>query len=519
MAFVSPGLNMSVWHSSLVHLTQNPKNCRKKLQPALKICSKGRQCKARPIICAYDSSQGKVQNSISPPSDQSHKNEIASVITSFRESYTDRIPIWLINRLEEMGFTYPTSVQQSTLPLALPSLKGELGKDIVIHAQTGSGKTLAYLLPLITAVQPARSVPQAMVVVPTQELGMQVYKLLRRLTSACIIDSDASTAVDGNGNADGDFGGIEKENTQGDRFRFPVLPMLNQADLRRQKLQLREAAPRVIVGNPHRIAELVRSRRLRLDLLKVLVVDEFDACLNDTSTTSALQAILSVRGREGPRQTILASATVPQHRHFLRQCVSQRWTRSDIVHVWTEQETKERVPESLTHLYAVCESRKKLAALRTLLVRFNSDTRTRDSSAFVLRAIVFVMASRNVKLLVEALNNVLRQDFDTDNDPVVGIWDDSSVFCRKNALLSFRQGTAKVLIGTDVAARGLDVPDITHVFHFDLPTDADAYLHRAGRAGRQGRPGSSVVLVAPGEQFVVSRISNSLGIEFLRLGK
>ncbi|KAI0565089.1 RNA helicase [Gracilaria domingensis] len=461
----------------------------------------------------------RVHSSTRSPSDQSAINSIENETISFREAYDGRIPTWLLNRLQEMGYTYPTPVQKSTLPLVLPSMKGELGKDVVIHAQTGSGKTLAYLLPVIAAVQPARSVTQAMVVVPTQELGMQVYKLLRRLTSAFIVDSNNSTEVQSNRNASTAFDGIE-ESTKRDKSRFPVLPMLNQADLRRQKLQLREAAPRVVVGNPHRIAELVRSRRLRLDLLKVLVIDEFDACLNDTTTTSALQTILSVRGREGPRQTILASATVPQHRHFLKQCVSQRWTRSDILHVWIDQKTNERVPESLTHLYAVCENRKKLAALRALVVRFNSETEVGDNSALGLRAIVFVMASRNVMQLVDALNNALRHDFVSESEnPVVGIWEGSSVFHRKNALQSFRQGTAKVLLGTDVAARGLDIPDISHVFHFDLPTDADAYLHRAGRAGRQGRPGSSIVLVAPGEQFVVSRISNSLGIEFTRLGR
>ncbi|PXF43795.1 DEAD-box ATP-dependent RNA helicase 58, chloroplastic [Gracilariopsis chorda] len=439
---------------------------------------------------------------------------------SFRDAYAGRIQPWLLNRLEQMGFTHPTPVQKSALPTTLPRLNGEIGQDVVIHAQTGSGKTLAYLLPIIATVQPARSATQAMIVVPTQELGMQVYKLLRRLTSAYTVPRDWNEKEH---SAYGESIGDESkavENTESERGVFPVLPMLNQADLRRQKLQLREAAPRVIVGNPHRIAQLVRSKRLRLDLLKVLVVDEFDACLLDTATTSALQTILSVRGREGPRQTILASATVPQHRHFLRQCVRQRWTRQDIVHVWVEQDTNERVPESLSHVYAVCEGRKKLAALRALLLRFNSEFNGNDNIDFNLRAIVFVMTSRNVQQLVSALNAALRQDFPMQKeDPLVGIWDESSVFHRKTALNAFREGSAKVLIGTDVAARGLDVPDISHVFHFDLPTDSDAYLHRAGRTGRQGRPGTSVVLLTPGEQFVISRISNSLSIRFERIGR
>lgn len=441
---------------------------------------------------------------------------------SFAEIYGDRLPQWLVARLQKLGFSSPTAVQQSALPLVLPSKGGPPGLDIVIHAQTGSGKTLAYLLPVIAAVQPSRSVTQALIVVPTQELGMQVYKLLRRLTCAYVTETETTdfqgTEIDPADPSEDIVKGFEAPKKE--RVFFPVLPMLNQADLRRQKLQLREAAPRIVVGNPHRVAELVQSRRLRLDLLKVLVVDEFDACLLDTSTTNALQTIMSVRGKEGQRQTILASATVPQHRHFLKQCVRQKWTRENIRHIWVEQESGQRVPESLIHMYALCDGRKKLAALRALLIRFNREMDSNNGVEFKLRAIVFVMGSRDVSQIVEALNSALRRDFSIgDEMPVVGIWDESSVFHRKTALKSFRQGSARVLIGTDVAARGLDIPDISHVFHFDLPTDADSYLHRAGRTGRQGKTGSSVVLVTPGEEFVITRTSNSLGIEFVRVGK
>lgn len=413
-----------------------------------------------------------------------------------------RIPQWLSFRLADLGFERPTPVQLRTFEVALPAAQAEdssdcatsyvPGRDVVVHAQTGCGKTLAYLVPAIAAVDPKRASVQALILVPTQELGMQVYKSLKRLTTAW---SNTETDTSGTG--------------------FLVLPMLNQADLRRQKLQLRKSAPRIIVGNPHRVATLVESGRLRVDLLRVLVVDEFDACLLDTSTTSALQTVLSARGRE-PRQTILASATVPQHRHFLRQCVRERWAQENIEHVWIHDSEGQSVPSSLTHVYAVVDGRKKLSALRTLLLRFG-----RGSVCGLPKSIVFIMVSRPVLPIVEALNDACCGTSDAnapyDSPAIVGLADDMSVLQRARSLRRFRHGDARVLVATDVAARGLDIDGITHVFHLDLAVDADAYLHRAGRAGRFGRDGMSVSLVTTGEEFVVRRTSNALSINFMRL--
>lgn len=427
------------------------------------------------------------------------KSPLASSPLNFSDS---RIPQWLSYRLAELGFERPTRIQSRTLEVALPPLHAEdssgcaekftSGRDVVVHAQTGCGKTLAYLIPAIAAVDPKRASVQALILVPTQELGMQVYKLLKRLTSAW---SFAVRDISGTG--------------------FLVLPMLNQADLRRQKLQMRKTAPRIIVGNPHRVAVLVESGRLRLDLLRVLVVDEFDACLLDASTTSALQTVLSTRGRE-PRQTILASATVPQHRHFLRQCVRQRWAHENIEHVWMHDNEGQTVPSTLRHLFAVVDGRKKLSALRTLLLRFG------QGKVFGLpKAIVFIMTSRPVLPIVNALNEACFGTADASaantSCAIVGLADDMSVLQRARSLRRFRGGDASVLVATDVAARGLDIDGITHVFHMDLARDADAYLHRAGRAGRFGRDGTSVALVTTGEEFVIRRTSNALGIDFKRL--
>lgn len=432
--------------------------------------------------------------------------EISGCSTTFENDYNSNLPLWLIPKLKSLGFHHPTPVQEQVLRVALPSGMTN-GSDVVIHAQTGSGKTLAYLLPLIAAVDPSRACIQALVIVPTQELGMQVYKLVRQLVSAYGYNDKRTkdrTATD---------------SPPSRQSSFPVLPMLNQADLRRQKLQLKQTAPRVIVGNPHRIASLVESGRLRLDLLRVLVVDEFDACLSDTTTVQALQTILSVKSREQPRQTILASATVPQHRHFLRQCVRQRWTQPTIKHVWIEGKKGKRVPPSLTHSYAVCDGRKKLAALRRLILNAHDGEHiSQHINGLAVKGIVFVMPSRSVQEITQALNKTLNRHFGVQNvEFAVGLTNDMPIVIRRESMRKFRKGDVNILISTDMAARGLDVPDLSHVFHFDLPTGTDSYLHRAGRSGRRGKNGNSIVIITPGEEFVINRTANTLGINFLRV--
>lgn len=189
----------------------------------------------------------------------------------------------------------------------------------------------------------------------------------------------------------------------------------------------------------------------------------------------------------------------------------QRWTADNIEHVWVEESEGKPVPSTLTHEYAVVDGRKKLSALRTLLLRNSVDS---GGVTVLPRSIVFIMSTRPVRGIVDALNDTFPLLGDKSIPPVVGLADDMSVLERARAMRRFRRGDVRVLISTDLAARGLDVDAISHVFHFDLATDADAYLHRAGRSGRQGNKGTSVSLVTPGEEFVIRRTANALGIVF-----
>lgn len=389
-------------------------------------------------------------------------------IPTFRTTLSSRIPDWLLDRLEHLSLHTPTTVQACSLQLSLGETPGTIGRDVVLHAETGSGKTLAYLLPLLSSLDLSRNTTQALVLVPTQELCAQVTGTARQLAAAA-------------------------------PQPLPVLALLDSPDsARRQAQQLRAGAPRVVVGNVRAILSLADAGRLRLDLVRVLVVDEVDAILGDTAATAALQRVLAVRFREGDRQTMFASATVPQQRHFLRQCVTQRWTRPDIVHI----ELQERVvPEGLQHFFVMCARGRKVGALRALLAADKDE-----------RVMVFAARVRDVEAIAEALAGALGVEVAAIDEGLHGVE-------RRESFSRFKKGELRVLVATDLAARGLDLPDVAVVYHLDLPTDADAYLHRAGRSARAGKVGRSVVLLEDGEQFVISRIANKLDIEFQRIRK
>lgn len=374
---------------------------------------------------------------------------------TFRELYPSRLPAWLHERLDALRYVTPTPIQASTLTHTLGATPGEVGRDAILHAETGSGKTLAYLLPALANMQTARSSVQVLVIVPTPELATQVTHLARRLT--------ATTSI-------------------------PVLAV-STAD-RRTTQQLRHTAPRIVVGDVVAIHTLHTARRLRLDLVRLVVVDEFDAILASPTTVAALGAVLSVPPRL-QRQTLLASATVPRHNHFLSVVKARKWTRSDILYVAVQSS---KVPMTLEHSYVRCGRGKKTLALCALLKAVRPQ-----------RTMVFVAPSRDPLHVA------------SDVDGAIGI--DAALVgpARRSAMQAFRSGQQTVMICTELGARGLDVDDVRFVIHLDTPTDADSYLHRAGRCARAGKEGTSVLLVEDGEMFFVERLANVLNVQFRRI--
>ncbi|MCK9486463.1 MAG: DEAD/DEAH box helicase [Dehalococcoidia bacterium] len=310
------------------------------------------------------------------------------------------------------------------------------GHDVLAQAQTGTGKTAAFALPLVQRVDTARREVQALVLAPTRELAVQVAQAVHDL---------------------------------GRTRKVAVLPVYGGQAYDRQLRGLR-AGVHVVVGTPGRVMDHIRRGTLDLSTVRTVVLDEADEML-DMGFVEDIEFILNQVPEE--RQIALFSATVPRRiavlsRHYLRN--PQRVTvAQDAV---TAPQTRQ--------MYVEVQQRDKVEALTRIL-----DLESPSS------AIVFCRTKREVDELSATL--------DARGYTSVAIHGDVSQSQRERLLLAFREGRSELLIATEVAARGLDIPDVTHVFNYDIPDDAEAYVHRIGRTGRMGRKGDAVTFVTPRE--------------------
>lgn len=356
-------------------------------------------------------------------------------------------------RLSARGIDKPAPIQAAAVPALLA------GGDAVIRSRTGTGKTLAYLLPVLERLDPASDRPQAIVLAPTAELAMQIAKEAAYLT-------------------------------EGTPLR--VLALIGGASLQRQVEKLK-THPQLIVGTPGRLLELLALKKLKAGEVRAVVVDEADQTFALGAGGEAEKLLGALSGR---RQTIFCSATMPD----AAKAVAERWTKNA---AWLEaepagEEADMRLPSAVTHAVVVCEERDRIDTVRRLL-------RTAAPQA----AMLFVnqtesIAEAEAKLQYHGL-------------AVEAIYGDQPKQERTAVMRRFRSGKLKLLLATDVAARGIDAPDVTHVVHIDPPYDAERYLHRAGRTGRMGRSGMSILVLAPNRLFIAKKFEEQLGIAFRRL--
>ncbi|GAX23124.1 hypothetical protein FisN_33Lh012 [Fistulifera solaris] len=436
------------------------------------------------------------------------------------QRYQYQLPSWLLQRCQDLGYIHPTRIQIAALDVLLLD---EHKPDVVIQAETGSGKTLCYLLPTLAAIDPTRSTVQAILVVPTRELGLQVAKVAKRLVAAS-------------------------------PHKIYIMSVLQGSQNRRQRAWAWAEPPQVVIGTPEELSKMVQLGGIkRYNSIEMVVVDEVDACLLNNAgslqlAASPLHELLSKqlsatfldkdevedtmgalsstrpKRRLHARQTILCSATIPQHKHFIKQCVQNRWTTTEPVLV-ALQTGEQLLPPTLEHVYMVCRPETKLAALKRFF-------RKLLSSPVPFKVLVFAEEQRPLEemalaLAWEAEHGVYWQestakavqDNPTDK-PIQAITAvlryQDNLTQRAAAMDAFTRSDddiVRVLFSTDLAARGLDVANVTHVIHFDLPPDADTYVHRAGRTGRLGRSGQVLSFVAPEQEFVLNRLANKLSLD------
>ncbi|XP_066389400.1 DEAD-box ATP-dependent RNA helicase 58, chloroplastic-like isoform X2 [Miscanthus floridulus] len=379
-------------------------------------------------------------------------------------------------RAEEVGYVVPTEVQEQSLPLLLS------GQDCILHAQTGSGKTLAYLLSVFSAIDFSRSSVQALVVVPTRELGMQVTKVARLLAAkACT-----------------------------------VMALLDGGMLKRQKSWVKAEPPAIIVATVASLCQMVERRAFSLQSMRVLVIDEVDFIFGSSKQVSALRKILTSYSAASSRQTIFASASIPQHNRFLHDCVQHKWTKSDVVHVHVHP--VQPMPSHLCHKYVICTKKERLHVLLSLLER----DAPKSGIIFVAEQIqahddlVALSESERSKkagnppsttVVAEFLRNAYKGSLN------VLLLEEDMHFNARAASFSEVKGRGFLLVSTDIASRGFDLPQTSHIYNFDLPKTATDYLHRAGRTGRE--PFSRLecgvaTLITEEEHFVLQRFQNEL---------
>lgn len=310
------------------------------------------------------------------------------------------------------------------------------GHDMIGQAQTGTGKTAAFGIPIVEKVNPEERTIQALVIAPTRELAIQVSEELHKI-------------------------GYDK--------RVQVLAVFGGQDISRQIRALKKK-PSVIVGTPGRLLDHIKRRTIRLDNIHTVVLDEADEMLN-MGFIDDIEAILRQVPRN--RQTLLFSATMPDR---IRRIAENFMDNPQTIRI----KAKEMTVPLIEQYFVRVDEKEKFEALTRLL----------DSQSPEL-AIVFGRTKRRVDELAEALS--------IRGYTAEGIHGDLSQAKRMSVLRKFKSGSIDVLVATDVAARGLDISGVTHVYNFDIPQDPESYVHRIGRTGRAGKQGMAITLVTPRE--------------------
>jgi ATP-dependent RNA helicase DeaD len=352
--------------------------------------------------------------------------------------------------LANMEITEPTPIQAEAIPALLA------GKDIVGQSATGSGKTLAYGIPLVERVARDKRVVQALVLVPTRELAIQINAVLSKLTSSRRL----TTAL---------LVGGRPYGSQISALRY---------------------GSQIVIGTPGRVKDHLDRGSLVLSQLRMCVLDEADQML-DSGFAPVIEEILTTSPET--RQTALFSATMPDWIATLQQKFLKNPVNIAILPPTGEQNTIEQIA------YQVPQEQ-KMAALCTLLHSSEGE-----------RSLIFGRTKFGVEKLGKQLSKL--------GFTVGTLHGNKSQRAREEVLTAFRQGHVQTLLATNVAARGLDITGIDQVINYELPESSDLFTHRVGRTGRMGRQGKAITLLVPADVPKWRRMARSLGqtVTLLRL--
>ncbi|WP_019988839.1 DEAD/DEAH box helicase [Rudanella lutea] len=348
----------------------------------------------------------------------------------------------LLNAIADAGYTTPTPIQQKTIPLILGN------HDVLGIAQTGTGKTAAYVLPLLMKVKYAQGKnPRALILAPTRELVMQIDEAIAQLAKYTDLRHIAL------------YGGL------GPKTQIAAL----------------DAGIDIIVATPGRFMDLYLTESIVTKELKTMILDEADKMM-DMGFMPQIRKILEVIPRK--RQNLLFSATFPEKVERLSAEFLEAPVR---VEVTPQATAAEMVTQTL---YEVPNFRTKISLLEELVER----------EAFE-RGIVFTRSKTTAENVYKFLQRKV-----VEEGQVRVIHANKGQNTRINSMEAFKEGSVKILVATDVAARGIDVAEVSHVINFDVPLIYEDYVHRIGRTGRANRSGQAITFMTPPEAYHIQKI-------------
>jgi len=348
----------------------------------------------------------------------------------------------ILKILDKLSLTSPTPIQKQAIPVVLK------GTDIVGIAQTGTGKTFAFGIPIIQKL--LSSSGQALVLVPTRELALQVNESIRKLA---------------------------------DRLNINTIVLIGGENISRQFFELKRR-PRLIIATPGRLIDHLKRKSIKLDQIKTLVLDEADMML-DMGFLPQIEEILRSVPKE--RQTMLFSATMPV-------LIANLATKYLKLPIRIEVAPQGTIVKNVTQEMIVLEAKDKMKYLEKII---------KENEGSIL---IFVRTRYGVKNIAKKLIS--------NGHKATEIHSDLSQGQRKRALDSFKSGRSRIMVATDVAARGLDVKGIELVINYDLPDSSSDYVHRIGRTARAGKKGKAISLATPGQLKNIKAIEALIKMRF-----
>ena len=327
-------------------------------------------------------------------------------------------------------------------------------KDIIAEAHTGTGKTLAFLIPIFEKINLEKREMQAIILAPTHELVVQIESQIKLLATNSHMD-------------------------------IKSLSIMGESNIEKQIKKLKEIKPHIIVGSPGRILDLIKKRKITAHTIKTIVLDEADNLLSKNKPTIIKDIIKSTMK---DRQLMFFSASINKETLNLAKTLVKE---VEIIKI----ENKSEINPRIEHICILGSLRDRFENLRKLLAAEQPQ-----------RAIVFVNNNTELRQINEKLQYHKVKS--------TAIYGNASKEERQRALDSFRRGKCNVLVSSDLSARGLDIPEVSHIISLDFPVNPNEYLHRAGRTARGNNSGVSLCLITNKDIEILQSYEKAFGIEF-----